>query len=163
MSLFFFSLPLPFSLFFSLSRCILVVFLNVGTLKCARLGSRAVVSGPHSFGPHPSGPNPPGAHFFWFWAPTFLILSYCSFVLFLSIFNCFYFLSFLIFFFFLKFSLVFVVVGIFVFLQKIFKNFSFWCFFKLGERGGRGKPKHQTSFQFGEGGSYTPKTQTSLP
>ena len=94
-------------------------------------------------------------HFFWVWAPTFLIKSQNSTVLLLCMFNCFYFLSFFDFFF--EIVTVFVFVGIFF--RKPFKKcfffffFTFFSFFQVGRKRERGKPKTQTSFQFGrEGG-----------
>ena len=102
---------------------------------------------PTPSGPHPSGGGHRGLHFFWVWPPTFLIfimLLICSFVhfqlfLFLVIFD----------FFFLKISLFFVVF--------FFYNFFFiFRFFKLERRRGGGKPKPQTSFQFGEGVTTSP-------
>ena len=62
----FFSLSRHIFFLFSLSgvssRGILVVFLKAGTLKCARLGSRAVVSNPGGFGPPPFGASHTPTH-----------------------------------------------------------------------------------------------------
>ena len=77
------------------------------------------------FGPHPSSGGPPGLHFFWVWAPTFLIFIMLLICFFLCIFNCFCFLSF----FFLKISLflsVFSNIYIYIYLNKYFHIFSFF-------------------------------------
>ena len=123
---------------------------------------------PHSFGLHSCGPDtscggPPGPHFFWVWAPTFLILSYYSFFTFLIVsFSCHFFFFF----------------EIFTFLSIFF---DFFHFFKLWRRGGskpkpqtsysppsplppHHPPKPQTSWRFGEGGGLLlPQTQTPPP
>ena len=52
---------------------------------------------PPPSGLHPSGRGPPGPHFFWVWAPTFLILSYFLFFV-LVHFLLFLFLTFFVFF-----------------------------------------------------------------
>ena len=121
--------------------------------------------GAPEFGPPPFGRRNSGPHFFWVWTPTFLILSYCSFVLFLCIFHCFYFLFFFFFFFFFEMFTVFLFFlvspkiskNLFIFLFFFFRK-KIFHFFKLGRRGGEGgKPKPQTSFYFGRGGYYPPK------
>ena len=97
---------------------------------------------PDPSGPHSSGRGPPGLHIFCVWAPTFLIffkLLICSFVcafLIVSI-SCIFFENFT----------VFVFVGFF---SK--RTFLYFTFFRVGEEGRRGKPKPQTSFQFGRRG-----------
>ena len=99
-------------------------------------------------GPHPSSGGPPGLHFFWVWAPTFLIfiILLISFF-FCRIFNCFYFLSFL----------DFCFENLTVFLFK--KN----SFFRVGEERGRGANKNPKLVSSLGGGNYHPPRTSNPP
>ena len=117
-------------------------------------------SGPHSFGPQLlraptlSGGGPPNLHFFWVWAPTFLIFSCCSFVLFVH----FLLFLFLVIFFFSNFQIFTVLL---VVLKKLLNYyFTFFHFSSWGE--GRRQTQTPNQFPVWEGDHYSPKPQTSL-
>ena len=111
------------------------------------------------FGPPlPSSGGPQGLHclhFFWVWAPTFLIfimLLICFFCVFLPVSISCFFLG---------------EISRFFFTQKLFFCFIFFLKKKIFSSWGGvvevSKPKTQTSFQFGGGGSYySPKLVSSL-
>ena len=114
------------------------------------------ISGPHSSGPHPSGPppfgwRPSGPHFFFVWAPTFLIFYHVA--------HLFFFCAFLIvsischFLFFPEIFIDFVGIQKRTFFNFFYIFFIFFIFFSW--EGGQPKPKlvsslggrgyHQTS------------------
>ena len=87
--------------------------------------------GPRPFGFHPSAPlpssgGPRGLHFFWVWAPAFLIL-----IMLLICFFC-----------------AFIIVSISC---HFFENFAFFSIFFYISHFSSWGPKPQTSFQFGRG------------
>ena len=110
---------------------------TLGALTFSRSGPTPL--GPRPFGPHssrlnpsallPSSGGPPGLHFFWVWAPTFLI--------FIMLLICSFFVHFKLF---LLLVIFFWTFSLFL-LFFCWKNFHF-SFFKLGRRGEGG---------FGEG------------
>ena len=98
---------------------------------------------PHPSSPHPSGGGPPGLHFFWVWAPTFLI--------FIMLLSCSFSVRFSLFLFLVIFSNVhcFVFVGI---KKNLFEFFKHFFILKFGRRGAN--PKLVSSL----GGLLPPQT-----